>query len=655
MGKRDPFICLVHDENVMAQDSLAALSAHTRCIRLGAGTPENPTDLVVVHASGQGWEEILATQNAARARSQTVLFITVEPGSMLIGPLLRPDGSGCFMCLKSWLANNHRDGHRWYNAEAGDRVVRRRDSIGPLSPAARAACQAHIGKAMELPATGSSHPLERMIVRVDLDTLASRQHRFLARSHCPYCARLPSDSRELAKLELRSRLKDDPVDDRISNPLLSLERLRREFVDRRTGLVPHVFHDLTSRLMPMFAAEMPIENSDVIEVGYGRSDTRCTSELVAVLEAIERYAGHAPRGKRTSVRASYASLRGAAIDPRAFLLHAPEQAAEPGYTLNAYHDDLEFDWVWGHSFARNAPVLVPAQLAYYWLPDSRNHPVNRFLFDTSSGCSLGGCIEEAALYGLQEVVERDAYLCAWYNRSTPPEILLDSIADARTQALIARTRAEGLELHVFDIRHDINLPVVWAMIADPQPDAPVKSYCAAGAHLRPVRAIYSALVEVTTSMGVYQRTLPALRGQALSMLRDSSQVQRMSDHVLLYSLREAFDRLTFLFGGPRVALDELYPPQARAPNLDLTEDLRASIAQVLRVAQDVVVVDQSFEAMRDSGLYCAKVLVPGLLPMTFGHQYRRLGLERLRAVALANGRTPPPDVAALNPHPHNFP
>jgi ribosomal protein S12 methylthiotransferase accessory factor len=256
---------------------------------------------------------------------------------------------------------------------------------------------------------------------------------------------------------------------------------------------------------------------------------------------------------------------------------------------------------------------------------------------------------------LQEVVERDAYLCAWYNRSTPPEILLDSIADARTQALIARTRAEGLELHVFDIRHDINLPVVWAMIADPQPDAPVKSYCAAGAHLRPVRAIYSALVEVTTSMGVYQRTLPALRGQALSMLRDSSQVQRMSDHVLLYSLREAFDRLTFLFGGPRVALDELYPPQARAPNLDLTEDLRASIAQVLRVAQDVVVVDQSFEAMRDSGLYCAKVLVPGLLPMTFGHQYRRLGLERLRAVALANGRTPPPDVAALNPHPHNFP
>ena len=57
---------------------------------------------------------------------------------------------------------------------------------------------------------------------------------------------------------------------------------------------------------------------------------------------------------------------------------------------------------------------------------------------------------------------------------------------------------------------------------------------------------------------------------------------------------------------------------------------------------DVVVVDQSDPAVRDElGLYAAKVLVPGALPMTFGHVYRRTrGLPRLLEVPWRLGRLP---------------
>ncbi|WP_374351128.1 TOMM precursor leader peptide-binding protein [Chitinimonas sp.] len=642
--------CMLHDNNALAlalADQLPAAALH-----LLDATPalDAPADLVIVHAAGERWPLLVAAQQRAREQSLTTLFVTVEPDSVWIGPLVRPAAATCFHCLKSWLANNHRDGYRWYN-QAQPTV--RKVSTAPLAPAAILAYQTLMAHLLEQLAAGDSAGLDAAVWRLDLESLCSRRHRLLPWSGCPSCPALPDDSAELAELTLQPRLKAHADADRQDNPLLDLPAIREHFVDRRTGLVPHVFHDLSSRLMPMFAAEMPIADSDTIEVGYGRSETRQGSEMVAVLETLERYAGHAPRGKRTTVRACYAELGDQAIDPRSFILHAPEQAAEPGYALHRYDDHLVFDWVWGYSFRRQQPVLVPEQLVYYWLPARPGRPANRFVFDTSSGCALGGSLEESTLYGLFEVLERDAYLTTWYNRQPPVEVDLDSIAHEPIQALRARTQSEGFELHVYDIRHDIDVPVFWAMIVDPRPDAPVKSYCAAGAHLRPERAIYSALVEVSTSMGVYQRSLPALRDKAQAMLDDGSRVQAMSDHVLLYSLPETYPRLQFLHQGPGASLASLHPQRPRQQ--DLTAELREQIDKVLAVAEDVIVVDQGFEQLAEHGLSCAKVLVPGLLPMTFGHQYRRVSLARLDKAARHAQAKPVMSLADINPFPHNFP
>src|SRR5699024_3898192 len=68
-------------------------------------------------------------------------------------------------------------------------------------------------------------------------------------------------------------------------------------------------------------------------------------------------------------------------------------------------------------------------------------------------------------------------------------------------------------------------------------------------------------------------------------------------------------------------------------------------------------VDQTTAEHRAEGFSCAKVIVPGLVPMTFGHDYRRLtGLPRLLTVPRVLGhreRDLTPE--ELNPHPHPFP
>lgn len=69
-------------------------------------------------------------------------------------------------------------------------------------------------------------------------------------------------------------------------------------------------------------------------------------------------------------------------------------------------------------------------------------------------------------------------------------------------------------------------------------------------------------------------------------------------------------------------------------------------------------VDQTDPATRDRlGLHAAKVIVPGTLPMTFGHVNRRtLGLPRLLEVPARLGRVPTVRQHADLPlHPHPFP
>jgi ribosomal protein S12 methylthiotransferase accessory factor len=203
---------------------------------------------------------------------------------------------------------------------------------------------------------------------------------------------------------------------------------------------------------------------------------------------------------------------------------------------------------------------------------------------------------------------------------------------------------------------DARIPVVGAMIVDPAGDALVKSYCASACDGRWGEAIFAALAEVTTSMGVYRKNKDLSLERARAMFADASLVQDMYDHVHLYSLPETLERLQFLLQGEVRTLAQC---QARTPDtmhIDVRHELEADCAKVLAVARDVIVVDQTFPELRELGLAAAKVIAPGLLPVTFGHQYQRVDLARLDRFAGFHGAAGPRfTMAAINPHPHNFP
>jgi ribosomal protein S12 methylthiotransferase accessory factor len=251
------------------------------------------------------------------------------------------------------------------------------------------------------------------------------------------------------------------------------------YVDPLTGLVTAVEQDEEAGL-PVAKASMRLRETAYAEPGWGRGDSYRGSALTAVLEAVERWGGVEPGGKRTVVHGCFAD----AIDPASLGLYPASRFELPDFPFDRYHETVPCRWGWGHSFSVGQPVQVPEAYAYFGAHLRRREP--RFVDETSNGCALGSCPEEAILHGLLEVAERDAFLMTWYARMPVPRIHLSTGSLALLTARIED--ATGWRISLFDTTLEERVPCVWALAVNPADDPrQAKAVCAGGSGLLPHR------------------------------------------------------------------------------------------------------------------------------------------------------------------------
>lgn len=507
----------------------------------------------------------------------------------------------------------------------------------------------------------------RALLSIPLATLDCQRHAFLPSASCPTCGELSSDTAEQAIITLQSRIKADAFTYRAQSPSATAEQIISTYVDEQTGLIYYLNVEHKDTL-PVASTHLRYELQDGTEVTQG---TGCTlraqqSKVISVLESIERYAGLRPRSKRAMVRASYHQLiqqRQLVLDPTTLGLHRPDcyEQHEQQHCCHMvpYHHDLAFHWVWGYSFQHQAPILVPEQSVYYGLPHNKDNPT--FIYEISNGCALGNNLEEAIFHGCMEVVERDAFLLMWYARPGLPRLDLDTITDPTIRLLVARLEYQtGYTLHAFNATLDHALSCICLLGIDEENREGVpKVQAVAGSHPHPEQALLRSLREFTAVLsaahGMYQQG----RERALEMLADASLVKTMHDHPIIYYLPEAFERLDFLYHTPRrqtfqQAFDAFYrqPPT----QMDLKADLEQLIQNHLQRGIDTIVIDQTAPEHIHTGMRCVKILMPGMLPMTFGQHNRRVtGFSRLHQLPYTLGyQDHPLTEAEINPHPHPF-
>lgn len=560
------------------------------------------------------------------------LPLWIEFGEARLGPLVAGGRPGCLWCAETRTFEAHKykvDYRAAVEKAAAEKAPNPwlgRASLSPLAQIVR--------DTILHPATSFGH-----VLYLNLSTLQVQRSRFLPIAACPVCGSLPDDAANSARITLAASQPALPGHWRVQD-FAGGKTLEEAFVDGRAGIATTVGIDITTPLCAVASARFSFPGIQQEDWTAGLTMSFARSKAVAIIETTERYAGLRPRARRTAVGGTLGELAADAVDPRSLTLYGPEQTSRPRFPCVAFHDDLRCSWVWAYSFARQRPLLVPEQSAYY---DAPYYPrQSLFVIDSSSGCATGGSLEEAIFYGLLEVLERDAVLRTWYSRRTPYRIDIGSITSISLQLMIDRLRdVTGYGLEVFDVTQEHGIPSLWVLAVNPSADHH-KTISTSKAHPDPDIALSGALGELLGTVLYHRKQSLDRRGELLKMAADSERVIDRFDHCLVGGLPETFDRLDFLFRTPAATPFPSIHDRWRELSGDVAAAARALIGDVTARGFDVIVVDQTAPEQRPFGLHTVKVLVPGLLPMSYCHFLRRTtGSPRLEG-------------SEINPFPHPF-
>jgi ribosomal protein S12 methylthiotransferase accessory factor len=645
------FVVIV-GEGKLAEQVCARISARYPVFRQSSFEKRIPARTDLVLAVDDTWNPAVHQQAEEVMRGEQVPWLRgfVSFGEGVIGPLVRPDTPGCSQCadLRRLLGGKERHEMREVQgklAEAGGMTM------DPWASNTGLVHMAHIIAAEACRVIEGGKPLsEGQLCLIDLKTLNSSWHSFVPDSLCVTCSRIPDDSPELARFSLRPSPKIHRDSFRCT-PLDELKKvLVKDYLDNRTGLFNSKMYDLVTPFADA-SVNMPMLSGD--EGTAGRTQVYSDSELTAILEGLERHCGLEPRGKRTVVHDSYRNVKEQALNPRKVGVHTDEQYAMPGFPFEKFDPERAIDWVWGYSLIEERPILVPELLSYYSLGCGSSG----FVYETSNGCALGGSREEAIFYGIMEVIERDSFLLSWYAELNLPRLDPLSAGDEELELMIERIRAvAGYDLYLYNSTMEHGIPSVFAM-AKNRKGTGLNLILAAGAHLDPVRAAKSAIQEIAGMMLNLDEKLEKNRTKYEKMLYEDSLVTQMDDHGMLYGLPQAEERLGFLLNDSRPMRSFGEEFKWTSEHTDLTDDLKDILAALRIRNLDVIVIDQTAPELSKNGLHCVKVLIPGMLPMTFGHHLTRLtGLERVLNVPAKLGYADRPlTFDDLNHKPHPFP
>jgi ribosomal protein S12 methylthiotransferase accessory factor len=370
----------------------------------------------------------------------------------------------------------------------------------------------------------------------------------------------------------------------------------------------------------------------------GSAFTREESRARALGEAVERFCA-AVYDERTFVVDCQRNLTPEAIDPSTVALFSAAQYAEPGFAFQPFTEETRVAWTWGYSLLRRAPVLVPAAFVYrpYW-PIEDEAAIGDF---PTTGLACGNSLAEAILHGLYETVERDAIMITWLNRLPARRISLDRLAPA-IDADSPWARLGGRGLFVHDITTDVAIPTRLAVLID-RSGPRVFVTVGAAAHDNPDRALEKAVAEALSLRPAVEHVVGSSAGP------DS--VQTLEDHLTFFSNAARLHELGFLLNAPACANGASPPTPARSSVLQLRTALRALQQRGL----DAIVVDVTLPELLQAGLRVVRVIVPGLIPLTFGHRYAAKGGPRLYTVPVTLGYAGRALAEAdLNPAPHPF-
>lgn len=206
------------------------------------------------------------------------------------------------------------------------------------------------------------------------------------------------------------------------------------------------------------------------------------AEVSAMMGAVERFSAEY-RGDPMEYT-SYEELGIArSVDPRDLILSEEMEFGE------------KIHWTAGWDLLADEEVFVPSNAVFF--PYDTLGMARQIFRGDPNGLASGNVREEAILYGLLEVIERDALSEAEAAGELGSRLTVDTDGPARN--LIDRFEARGIAIHLWLVRGRTGLPVVAAAADDHTTRDPAMLVIGSAAHSAPGVAVIGALTEVARS------------------------------------------------------------------------------------------------------------------------------------------------------------
>jgi ribosomal protein S12 methylthiotransferase accessory factor len=587
----------------------------------------------------------LAEVNARQLASGRPWLLARPTGAEAwIGPVFRPGAGPCWACLAKRLEGN-REGAFLVRRILGAQAFA---SAPPTSlPAGRAAAlQLAVLELMKWLA-GTCGPRQQSIYILNTLTLDGQHHTVYRRPQCTACGDPGMVAARAGQpLAVAARAIAAPAGNgqRAARPERMLEQYAH-LVDPVTGVVAELRRDprctdfhhayLSGRNRAMSMSTVAGIKAGLRYHSGGKGATDLEAKVGALCEAVERYCG-TRQGDELTIRDSLRGLGAQGVHPDACLLFDQRQFAartQWNATCAAFHrvpepfdDSAVTDWTPVWSLLTGEHRLLPTGMLYF-RPGTA--PGASSVLADSNGNAAGSSLEDAALHGFLELVERDAVALWWYNRTRQPAVCLESFDDEWINRLPGRYRRLGREIWVLDVTSDLGIPVMAAVSR--RTDKPAEDIMFGfGAHFDPRIALRRALTELGQLLPAVPGTGPGTSGYGLD-----------DPHLMSWWTRATTANQPYLLPDPgeaaRTAADYGYTPSRYL-------DLDGACSAARRAGLDILVLDQT---RPDIELPVVKVVVPGLR-----HFWPRFAPGRLFDVPVRLGRLARPTAySELNPIP----
>jgi ribosomal protein S12 methylthiotransferase accessory factor len=269
-------------------------------------------------------------------------------------------------------------------------------------------------------------------------------HRVVPLSHCALCGGA-SAVRETVHAQTRLSV-DDP-------PEITLQGLAG-WIDARTGVIPRLMLELQGAdgtELPIVATTSPPfamkEDGTLrrLSPGWGKGLTISEAILSAAGEAVERYSASLPEAAQI-VWSRPEELGGEFLDPASYEIYAEFQYDRPDFPYVRFDPTVRHPWVLGRWLHNAEPVWLPAVFVFLWMQLLPEHQICQ---GTSNGLAASTDMQHATLRAVLELVERDAFLAAWFTGTAGQRIELDQTFDPRLSEVLKTIESCGAATELY--------------------------------------------------------------------------------------------------------------------------------------------------------------------------------------------------------------